>query len=431
MRSSSLYRLVGWTLAGNVAFGFSQWGITIAVAKLGHEGMVGELALAWAVTTPVFVFSTLQLRQLLVSASDDEVSFRDYLTARRLLTTGALVATILIVLALGYRGERLAVMVAVGVAKALDSLVDIHLGWLQRQERMDRVAKALFVNGAMALGAAAAAMSVWRHASIAALASGLGPLAALVVVSRWNAGEPRWSAKGSGLRGVIALATLGLPLGVVMGLVAVQTNLPRLFVDRHLGISALGIFAAASQLTNVGANLVSSIATATVRRIARAFSSGEVADFRRITWRLFGLGLGIGLAGAALSFLAGRQILSIVYTPDYAQGASVLVSLSIAAGLSYGASFLGYSMTMARRLRIQVILFLFAAAVTWGGCALAVPVLGLHGAALGAGIGSVAQILGSAAVLRSAERSLTRAQSLPPEEPTSGGQRSSASIDPS
>lgn len=413
-RSPSLYRSLAWTLAGNVAFGFSQWGITIAVAKFGNERMVGELALAWAVTTPIFVFSSLQLRPLLVSASDDDVRFRDYLSARRLLTTVALVATAPIVLALGYRGERLAVILAVAVAKALDSLVDIHLGWLQRQERMDLVAKALFVNGALALGAAVAAMIFWRQASFAALGSGLGPLAALLVVSRRKSGVGLAPEKATRIRGVVALIALGLPLGVVMGLVAIQANLPRFFVDRHVGISELGIFAAASQLTNVGANLVSSIATATVRRIARAFSSRNVAAFRRITWRLFALGIGIGLAGAALSALAGGPILSIVYTQDYAQGASLLVALSLAAGLSFGASFLGYSMTMARRLRIQVILFVFVVIVTWGTCALAVPQLGLHGAALGAGMGSLAQILGSAAVLRSAERSLSR-ETLPAE----------------
>lgn len=411
MRSPSLHRLVAWTLVGNVAFGASQWGITIAVAKLGDERMVGELALAWAITTPVFVFSSLQLRQLLVSASDD-VSFCDYVTARRLLTTLALVASVLIALALGYRGETLAVVLAVGVAKALDALVDIHLGWLQRQEHMDLVAKALLVDGAVAFGAAAAAMFVWRHTSAPALASAAGPVAALLMVSRWNAGAAAAPGRAADGRRVVALATLGLPLGVVMGLVAVQINLPRLFVERDLGIRELGIFAAASQLTNVGANLVSSIATATVRRIARAFSSGDVAAFRRITWRLFGLGLAIGLAGAALSAVAGRQILSVVYTPDYAQGASVLFALSLAAGLSYGASFLGYSMTMARRLRIQVIVFVFVAVVTWAGCAVAVPALGLHGAALGAGIGSLTQILASAAVLRSAERSLIASAGL-------------------
>lgn len=412
MRPPSLRRLVAWTLAGNVAFGVSQWGITIAVAKLGSERMVGALALAWAVTTPVFVFSSLQLRQLLVSASDDDVSFRDYLTARRILTMLAFIASALVAIALGYRGETLAVILAVGVAKALDAIVDIHLGWLQRQEQMDLVAKALLLNGVTALGAAAGAMLVWRHAGAAALASAAGPFAALLLVSRWSTAAAATPGGAGDRRRVVALATLGLPLGVVMGLVAVQVNLPRFFVDRHLGISELGVFAAASQLTNVGANLVSSIATATVRRIARAFSSGDVTVFRRITWRLFGLGIGIGLAGAALSALAGRQILSIVYTPSYSQGASVLVSLSVAAALSYGASFLGYSMTMARRLRIQVILFLLVTVVTWGACALAVPIFGLHGAALGAGIGSFAQILASAAVLRSAERSISHQRSL-------------------
>jgi hypothetical protein len=44
-----------WTLTGNVFYAACQWGILVVLAKLGTSQMVGEFALALAITAPVVI----------------------------------------------------------------------------------------------------------------------------------------------------------------------------------------------------------------------------------------------------------------------------------------------------------------------------------------------------------------------------------------
>src|SRR5207249_10179214 len=67
-----------WTLAGNVIYAACQWGILVALAKLGTPQMVGEFALALAVTAPILIGAGLSLRSVPVTDALGEYEFRDY-----------------------------------------------------------------------------------------------------------------------------------------------------------------------------------------------------------------------------------------------------------------------------------------------------------------------------------------------------------------
>jgi len=59
--SVSLHRNFSWAFAGNVIYCACQWGILTILAKLGSVEMVGQFALALAITTPVALFFQFQL----------------------------------------------------------------------------------------------------------------------------------------------------------------------------------------------------------------------------------------------------------------------------------------------------------------------------------------------------------------------------------
>ena len=74
---------------------------------------------------------------------------------------------------------------------------------------------------------------------------------------------------------------------------------------------------------------------------------GDGQAFCRLLSKLVAIGAGTGLAGVLLALVAGREILTILYRPEYADSADLLVLLMAAAAVSYMASFLGYGMTAA------------------------------------------------------------------------------------
>ena len=48
-----------WILTGNLVYAACQWGMIVALAKLGSSFMVGQFSLGLAIATPVLKFTNL------------------------------------------------------------------------------------------------------------------------------------------------------------------------------------------------------------------------------------------------------------------------------------------------------------------------------------------------------------------------------------
>src|SRR6476660_1556484 len=81
-RALSLRSNFSWTFAGNVVYAACQWGMLSALAKLGNPELVGQFALALAVTSPVFMLANLQLRGVQATDAQSQYTFADYLRVR-------------------------------------------------------------------------------------------------------------------------------------------------------------------------------------------------------------------------------------------------------------------------------------------------------------------------------------------------------------
>ena len=82
-----------WTLSGNVVYAGCQWGMLVVLAKLGTPQIVGEFALALAITAPIVLGAGLSVRSVQATDAASEYPFGDYLLVR-LLTTAAAGAVI-------------------------------------------------------------------------------------------------------------------------------------------------------------------------------------------------------------------------------------------------------------------------------------------------------------------------------------------------
>jgi O-antigen/teichoic acid export membrane protein len=194
------------------------------------------------------------------------------------------------------------------------------------------------------------------------------------------------------------LAWLALPLGLVMMLISLNTNIPRYFVQRYLGERGLGIFAAIAYLQVAGTTVVGALGRSASPRLARYYATGDGPSFRRLLLKLAGIGALLGGAGVLAALVAGRELLTLLYGPEYVQR-DTFAWLMVAAGIAYVASFLGYGMTAARYFRIQLPLFALVTAATGMACLLLVPAYGLRGVAVALVISSIVQAGCSLAVV--------------------------------
>jgi len=420
----TLRRNFSWTFTGNLVYAASQWGMLVLLAKLGSPEMVGQFTLGLAVTAPVIMLTNLQLRGIQATDAKGDYVFSDYLGLRLIGTGLALLIIAGITLKAGYRWETSLVILAIALAKAFESISDVFYGLIQQHERMDRIAIALMIKGPLSLLLLGIGVSL--TGSVVGGAIGLA-IAWGLVLCGWdirngrlilknsshgreegqdllvadaepansqNPLYPRWHQKT-----LSKLVLLALPLGFVMMLISLNTNIPRYFIERYLGERELGIFAAMSYLMVVGQMVVSALAESASPRLAKYYATGNSTAFRTLLFKLVGVGLMLGMAGVFVAVVAGKPILTLLYKPEYAERSDLFAWLMVAAGMGYVSSFLGYGMTAARYFQVQMPLFVLVTGSSAIACFWLIPRQGLRGAAIALILGAIIQAVFSLGVI--------------------------------
>jgi O-antigen/teichoic acid export membrane protein len=408
-RRSSLRINITWTLAGSVTYALCQWGILIAIAQFGNPRLVGQFALALAITAPITMFASLNLRAVQATDARMEHHFRDYLTLRIISTAISLVAIVIVGYVAGFRASMLGVLVLVGIAKTFESISDVLHGLFQQRERMDYIALSKIIKGALSLITLALALMVTNSFIIAVGAFATTWLATLLLydipkgtsVLR-NDGETDpwktvWTDVSASKLGALARTTL--PLGVSMLLISLTTNIPRYFLEHYIGTVELGIFAAIAYFRLIGGIIVNAVGQAVSPRLSRYYAHGDSRSYTILMAQIFFASSVLGIAGLATAALFGRSILDLIYGPEYAAYSSVFISIMLASAIFYSASAFTYGMNAARRFHIQLPLFGLVTLAILLSSALLVPPLGLHGAALSLAVGAGVQLIGSGVVV--------------------------------
>ena len=372
-----------WTLAGNLVFAATQWSMLVVLARLGSKSDVGLYTLALAIPAPLFLLLSLQLRSAQATeSSTSPFRFGHYFTLRVVLSALALALSGAYAVA---NGSALAPVIGwLAAAKLLDGLSDVCYGHLQAQGRLREVSRSLIVRGLLSALLLGAAFALTHQVSWAAFGTAAGYLAGLLVYDlprTRRGGEAWWSGDWPAL---VRLARLTWPLGVAVGLIALNASLPRYFLGRERGLEAVGLFAALSYVTTAGSMVVTALgqaATTPLSRLAEQAQAGERQPFLALLTRLLLSGTALGVVGVVGSAALGRVLLGLLYGAAYAQEVSLFTLLMAAAGVSYVASFAGFGMTALRQFGAQVPLFVVTTAVLLVGCWLLIPQSGVWGAA--------------------------------------------------
>jgi len=408
VRGLSLRANVSWAFASNVFYAACQWGMLLALARLGNPEMIGQFTLALAVATPVVSLCNLQLRNVQATDARRDHRFSDYLGLRLVTVVVGLLVTVSIVVLSGYDHTLAAVVLVVGLSKGLEAVSDIIHGVLQQHERMDQVAASVLIKGFLSL----VALSVTVHLtgsilsgviSLAAvwaavllgydLRVGRSLLNALALSGADVSLRPRWDG-----RTLTGLAWRALPLGLVSGLISLNASIPSYFIAHYQGRYELGVFAAIAYLERAESIVVNALGASASPRLSKLYAVRDIPAFRTLLLAMVGVGTLLGAGGVLLSLIAGQDILVLLYGHEYLRY-DIFVWFMVAVGLANVGFFLGYGMTAARYLRVQLPLFVLITSVTALASAWLIPTAGLRGAVAAVLIASAVQTLGGTAVI--------------------------------
>lgn len=381
MTAPSLRKNVAWSLIGSLVLSLSQLAILVVLAKLGGSGDAraqrnGAWTWALAVTGPIFVFGLLKLRQLQATDARGEHTFAAYAQLRAAAMLAALAVTTGIIL-VSYRNSVGLTIAGVALAKAFEGGCDAVYGRLQHGERLRRVALSQIGRGLSSLLVAtvlivatesmpvvafgvAATYLAWMIADLAALDVPLGPIdrAAAVAVFRQ-----------------------ALPLGFVSAIGSLQIYLPRYFLEHYASLVDQGVFANVAQLLSFGALVVAAMANAASARMARAAAARDWKTFNRLLRTLVLGGATIGALAVITSAVAGRWLMTLVFSRELTPPRAVLVWLALTSGLVWTYVFLGTALDALRSYRLQPWIHGASTTVIAVAAAMLVPGHGMLGAA--------------------------------------------------
>jgi len=409
-RRPSLASDFSWTLVGNAIYGGGQFATLMLLAKLLRPELVGQYALGLAVVYPVMMFTNLQLRAVMSSGSRKEIPFGNYVSLRLLSTSLAFAIIFGVTQVLGYDRKLTAVVLMVGLAYSIETLSDVYYARLQLHDRMASISKSMIARALLSVFGLAVVTYVTRNLlwGIAAIV-----LARVIVLFGYDicerthglSGRSRKFSQHAALalrcdaKAIRELLWVSLPLGLVVLLGCLNSSIPNFFIKHALGERDLGIFAAIGFVVSVGNMAVVSLGQSAYTRLARLCAAGDLAAFSSLLGKLLVFGAAIGLSGMILSKLAGREILTVLFRPEYAERADVLPWIMAAGGILFMAQFLGFGLTAANFYHSQVVLNIAANFSLLVACYWLVERRGLLGAILAMLIAAIVQLVGSVLVL--------------------------------
>ena len=389
----SLRANFAWTFIGNLIFSGCQWAILVILARLGTPDIVGQFALGLAICTPVMIFSNFQLRVIQATDLKDEYSFGDYFWLRLATTVLSLLIIGAITYWSGYSRDTASVILLVGIAKCFESVSDVLYGFSQKYERLDRVAISMIIRGPLGLGVVAVAFSLTHSLLWGTAAFGAAWAFSFFLVDIPNAvglinglpvqpDHPWWPTSP---KRVLRLARVAAPMGWVVFVLSLSSNMPRYFLQSSLGEAGVGLFSAVAALPGILVLVINPVIHTVLPRLARLHSSKDHGF-----WKMIGNSLVIVSSGGGLFIVAvaifGKPILDGLYGETYAGLSWLLILLGIAVAAQNLSTVFGAGLTAMRRFQIQGIMFTIHCGLTFLFCFWFIPRYSL----LGAGIATIA-----------------------------------------
>lgn len=384
-----------WAFFGNAIFSASQWLLLVILAKIGSPNMVGLYTLGLAITSPIIIFSQMQLRQVQVSDAKDEYDLKTYLYTRLLTNLVALLIIFFVTNISGYDSSTVSVIILIGILKTVEGISDIYYGHYQKNERMDIISKSRITKGLLNNFSFIVLLYLSNSLVLSIITMILFNLIVLLVYDRRFVEKVGSSIKSNQYKIIYfkQLIRMSLPLGIVLMMTSLLSNIPRYFIEAFYGLESLGFYASVAYLMVIGTTFITALGQVAAPRLAKYYAQSKLKEFMSLAWKFNFIGLILGILGIIAAIFLGEIILKYAYTEEYMKYNNIFIILMIAATINYAGSIWGYCLTAARRFKIQPILGIIWLATALFSSYLLIPEHGLIGAAYAQVLTSIIQLL--------------------------------------
>jgi O-antigen/teichoic acid export membrane protein len=313
---------------------------------------------------------------------------------------------VVIIAANNFSTLQAAAIIIFATGRLIEGVSDIFYGYSQKKDRLDIVAQSMIAKGIISLGLFYISFKLFSSLSISLLSMVVGwsiPLLFLDIPRNrklmfksldysaicYHINIPRFRS----------LFWLALPMGLTMFFIQLRNSIPRLILESGFGEQDLGVFAAMAYLILIGNTIVMALSQSSIARLSRYYILGNGEAFRALVIRLVLIGVCLGVVGVLIAMIAGQQLLSFMYGPDYAENIKVFIVVMLAGGLTYVGSFLGAPATAMRKFKPQLAIHSINAATMLGFGLFIIPKAGMIGAAWTMVVGACIMVIGYSVIV--------------------------------
>ena len=354
LKKGSLQRNVFFMLLGNGLFAFSQWFQISLIAKYSSIDTLGYFTLTLSIISPIFMFTGLQLRTLIITDVDSKIKFNTFFTLR--IITSFISLFLIVVIGFFIANKSLfPFLILLSFQKLLEGISELFNSKHQQHERVEFLAQSLLLKGL------AIVLSIWLGLVIAkSLFIGLLLILVfylfIIYFNDYRNYKNIYHEKVvfEGQKKVLYdIMILGLPLGIVLLIISLNANVSKYFLEIYSGTEKQAIFSAISYILVIGLFILDSLGQSFVPRLSRYFYERKFKNFKNLTIIFAGLSLLIGTTLFVFSLFFGKVGLQLLFNEKISEYSGFLSQYLLVCILVFVASSLGYTLTSMGEFKVQ------------------------------------------------------------------------------
>jgi O-antigen/teichoic acid export membrane protein len=349
-----------WAAVANLSLAAGPFLGLLLLTRAQGLHAAGQFAFAQAVTAPLALMLNSQLKALMLTHSEAELSLATALAVRLLSSIPAVALSC---------GLAIGLSPLVGiwmVARLVDSWAEVFQAQEQRMDRMPRAALSVALRAVLLVTCLSVQPDLERAAVWYASLSLL-----LLIISDWGFSAMsirlRWSALEPVLR-------RGAMLGLILCLQALSGSVPRVVLERCTDPSVLGLFATLSVTVQTGNLMASSFGQGLLP------SMGKASRKQILMWAA--IPMMVALVALLLEQKWESTLFEVFHIAATPLARELLLSLGMAQLIVWPSAMIGYALT-AKRLYKELLWVGLGIATTSAVASFAlIPVWGASGAAI-------------------------------------------------
>lgn len=403
----SLLNKAKWLLSGNILFAFSQWLMLIMFSHFSNPIQLGYYSYALALTAPIFMLSNLQLRPLVVADLNLErkFSYSEYFSLRLLTILFAIIVSLFFI---DWENNlALSIVLVVVLIKASESVSDIIYAYYNANKKTKFISRSLAFKSVLVILLSFCILYLTQNIVYSLIATLIGYIFVLGILDiRQNIKHLREiNFFDKKLKKIVKI---GLPLGIAVMLISLQTNIPRYFLEHYSNVELVGVYTILYYFIVIGGIVINSVCQYLSPNFSEFYRDLKIDELKRIIKNSFFIALSLGVTGLVVSLFLNDFIIKVIYGNDYLKYAYLLPYIMIAGIFTFLSVVNGYLLTSLRLLKIQMPIFLILVCLTVIYSYLLIPVYGLTGAIYTTILSAVSQFLISSFIIYQKLQELTK-----------------------